>query len=67
MSAPASPGTSSTLVGRDRELGVLRRHLDTARAGHGSLMLIGGEAGIGKTALVEAMQRGNGRRCRITG
>jgi DNA-binding CsgD family transcriptional regulator len=39
------------LVGRDRELGVLRAHLVTARAGQGRMVLIGGEAGIGKTAL----------------
>jgi len=46
---PATP-----LVGRDRELASLRAHLDAALVGHGSLVLIGGEAGIGKTALAEA-------------
>jgi len=47
----------STLVGRDRELGILRARLTAARAGNGSLVLIGGEAGIGKTALAEAVCR----------
>src|SRR5262245_58488489 len=41
------------LVGRAREQVVLRECLDAALAGQGSLVLIGGEAGIGKTALAE--------------
>ena len=57
MRTPSSPNTPVTLVGRDRELGILRDHLDAALAGHGSLVLIGGEAGIGKTALAEALCR----------
>jgi DNA-binding CsgD family transcriptional regulator/tetratricopeptide (TPR) repeat protein len=47
----------SALFGRDRELGMLRQHLDVAFAGRGRLALIGGEAGIGKTALAEALSQ----------
>jgi len=39
------------LVGREREQDVLVRLLDTAINGIGGLLLIGGEAGIGKTTL----------------
>lgn len=39
------------LVGRDREIAMLRGWLDEALSGHGRVALVGGEAGIGKTAL----------------
>ncbi len=41
------------IVGREREQALLRRSLDEMLAGQGSLALISGEAGIGKTTLVE--------------
>lgn len=40
------------IVGRDQELRVLDEALQSARAGRGKLVLVGGELGIGKTALV---------------
>jgi len=40
-------------VGRTEELALLRRRLASARDGMGSLVLVGGAAGIGKTRLVE--------------
>jgi predicted ATPase len=44
-----SPG----LVGREREQSLLRQRLAEMLQGHGCLVLIGGEAGIGKTTLVQ--------------
>src|SRR6266496_4616817 len=39
------------VVGRHEELGLLRAALDEARAGRGRLVLIQGEAGVGKSRL----------------
>ncbi|MGN6812567.1 MAG: helix-turn-helix transcriptional regulator [Thermomicrobiales bacterium] len=55
ISPTFSGHTLPRLAGRDREQAVLRDRLAAARAGHGDLVLIGGEAGIGKTALAEAL------------
>ena len=63
---PGSPPSrdATSLVGRARELAALREQLDAALAGHGGLVLIGGEAGIGKTALAEALCREAAERAR---
>ena len=41
------------LLGRRRERAVLERLLDTARSGHGTVLVVHGEPGVGKTALLE--------------
>jgi tetratricopeptide (TPR) repeat protein/predicted Ser/Thr protein kinase len=43
------------LIGRDSERKELLRHLVEAMAGRGSMVMIGGEAGIGKTHLITAI------------
>jgi DNA-binding CsgD family transcriptional regulator len=42
------------MVGRDRELDELTTTISAAVDGHGSLLLLAGEAGVGKTRLAEA-------------
>src|SRR5262245_34714257 len=49
----ASASTVPPLIGRDREQATLRDALSAALAGRGALVLIGGDTGIGKTALAE--------------
>ncbi|MFJ2081799.1 AAA family ATPase [Micromonospora chokoriensis] len=44
---------SSVLVGRHREIAALRDALVRARAGEPTTVLVGGEAGVGKTRLLE--------------
>ena len=43
------------IVGRDEELHILQRSLDEAAGGDGRLVLIAGDAGVGKTRLVEEL------------
>ncbi len=49
---PSAASDSTSLIGRERELARFQELLDNAIAGSGSLALVGGEAGIGKTTLV---------------
>ncbi len=46
------------LVGREPELALLRAALARAAAGEPSVVLVGGETGVGKTALVRALTAG---------
>jgi len=55
--APAADRNETMLAGRARELTALRDRLTSAIGGQGNLVLIGGEAGIGKTTLAEAVCR----------
>jgi class 3 adenylate cyclase/tetratricopeptide (TPR) repeat protein len=47
----------STFVGRDRELGVLLDRFADAAAGHGQVVFVAGEAGIGKSRLLHELRR----------
>jgi predicted ATPase len=51
---PLSPSPLPLLAGRERELEALHRTLATALTGGRQLLFVTGEAGLGKTALVEA-------------
>lgn len=58
----ASPGRTpnadaSTLVGRSAELGVLRGVIDQARSGGSATLLVAGEPGVGKSALLDQLTR----------
>ena len=61
---PASPHrtTGRPFVGRTTQLDELRAGLDEAAEGRGSLFLLSGEPGIGKTRLVQELSKDAGRR-----
>src|SRR6266849_6440546 len=44
---------TAKLLGRERERAVLDRLVDTARGGHGAVIVVHGDPGVGKTALLE--------------
>jgi len=50
------PLLSPLIVGRDRELGVLRAGLDGACSARGSTVVVVGEAGVGKTRLLREVR-----------
>src|SRR5262249_16572456 len=51
-----TPGRAVFLVGRDEELGLLRRRWEQSKEGLGQVVLISGEAGIRKTAPVGGLR-----------
>ena len=60
MRSSARRGVAPILVGRSRERDLIRAQLDAALDGQGGLIVLGGDAGIGKTALAEEACRAAG-------
>ena len=50
------PGVETRLVGRSRELGQGREALEALRAGRGGVLVVAGDAGIGKTRLLNELR-----------
>jgi ABC-type oligopeptide transport system substrate-binding subunit/class 3 adenylate cyclase len=50
------PGVETRLVGRSRELGLGREALEALRAGRGGVLVVSGDAGIGKTRLLDELR-----------
>jgi DNA-binding CsgD family transcriptional regulator/tetratricopeptide (TPR) repeat protein len=51
--ARSTPATKEALLGRNAECGSLDRVLDDARAGRGRVLVVRGEPGVGKSALLD--------------
>jgi DNA-binding CsgD family transcriptional regulator len=51
-----SPSTSSPLLGRNAERALLDQLLEQVRGGHSGVLVLRGEAGIGKTALLRYLE-----------
>jgi predicted ATPase/class 3 adenylate cyclase len=58
--AATRTAASTALMGRDEEVGLLQRAWDSAREGRGQVVLIQGEAGLGKSRLVETLSEAAG-------
>src|SRR4029453_15203946 len=50
------PEDAKPLVGRSEEVGLMVRRWEQSKAGQGQVVLISGEAGIGKSALVDTLR-----------
>ncbi|RLF47923.1 MAG: hypothetical protein DRN20_05295 [Thermoplasmata archaeon] len=49
--------TDVVFVDRENEIETILMHLESAKKGEGRILLLGGEAGIGKTSLMEEVKR----------
>jgi hypothetical protein len=56
-SSPVTGRDGGLVVGRDSELELLAGNMSKAISGSGSLVLVSGEAGLGKTTLCDAFER----------
>ena len=52
----AQPRGLTSLVGREQEVGLLFERWEQAKAGHGHVVLLTGDAGIGKSRLVQMLK-----------
>jgi class 3 adenylate cyclase/tetratricopeptide (TPR) repeat protein len=59
--AATRTGSSAPLVGRQEEMGLLLRAWDGSCRGRGQVVLIQGEAGVGKSRLVEGLREAAGK------
>jgi class 3 adenylate cyclase/tetratricopeptide (TPR) repeat protein len=59
--AATRAGSSSPLVGRREEIGLLLRAWESSCHGRGQVVLIQGEAGVGKSRLVEGLREAAGK------
>ena len=59
--AATRTGNSAPLVGRQEEMGLLLRAWDGSSRGRGQVVLIQGEAGVGKSRLVEGLREAAGQ------
>ena len=59
--AATRTGNSAPLVGRQEEMGLLLRAWDGSSHGRGQVVLIQGEAGVGKSRLVEGLREAAGK------
>jgi hypothetical protein len=51
------PGRALDLIGRAHECGQIDRLVEAARDNHSGVLVLGGDAGIGKSALLESRAR----------
>lgn len=65
LSSPRVSGQRSILIGRERELGELEAALALAEAGRAGVVLLVGEAGIGKTRLADSFASAAATQARV--